>query len=281
MGSEKNKSILTKLTGIPVQVIYMLVILSVALPLISPIGMPIPYSKMTLSAYDLVESFPAGSAAVFDYSISPGNYAECSPGAIAVSIHMLRRGMKVVYVSTSQDGPMFVIRDVTPAAQSIGKKYGEDFVLIGFLPGIDTGISSLLRDMQSLAPNDYYGNRIDSLPMMKTIKSGKDVSLVLYTGGGGDQQLAWIRQAVTVYGCKYLDIPNSVLTPNAVPFYPNQIHGIVNSIRGGAEYELLIKRAGIGVAQMDAVSVSHLLVIALVIVGNIGYVGIQRMRKRK
>ena len=38
-----------------------------------------------------------------------------------------------------------------------------------------------------------------------------------------------------------------------------------------AEYELLLKRPGLAIAGVDAISMSHLLVIVLVIIGNVAY----------
>jgi hypothetical protein len=42
-------------------------------------------------------------------------------------------------------------------------------------------------------------------------------------------------------------------------------------LTSSAEYELLLKKPGLAVAGVDAVSTSHLMVVALVILGNIAY----------
>ena len=47
--------------------------------------------------------------------------------------------------------------------------------------------------------------------------------------------------------------------------------GILGGLRGGAEYEILINKPGASVAKMDSESISHLYIIALIIIGNIGY----------
>lgn len=279
MAAEK-KSIFRKITEMPVQVIYLAVLLVVIVPLVRPIGIPLLISPMTQAAYDTVESLPAGSAAVFDFSVGPGNYGEFGGSAPAMSIHLFRHGIKVIYVATSYDGPMFVISLVKPVAESIGKKYGEDWVLIGYIAGLDTGISSFLRDTHSLATTDYFGNPIANIPLMKNVKSGNDIRLAIYVGGGGDAHLAWIRQAVTPYGMKYIDMPSGTMAPNAFPFYPKQISGIVNSLRGGAEYEKLIGRQGVATSQIDAISTSHLLAFVLTIICNVAYFG-ERMRRSR
>ncbi|MFQ6003090.1 MAG: hypothetical protein ACE5KJ_05025, partial [Candidatus Zixiibacteriota bacterium] len=58
-------------------------------------------------------------------------------------------------------------------------------------------------------------------------------------------------------------------------FYPflasGQIVGLLGGLKGAAEYEILIQKPGMGQRGMDAQSVSHLVIILLVILGNTSY----------
>jgi hypothetical protein len=48
---------------------------------------------------------------------------------------------------------------------------------------------------------------------------------------------------------------------------------------GAAQYEVLVDRPGLGLGGMDAQSISHLVIIALILIGNIAYVAVGRKKK--
>jgi hypothetical protein len=50
-----------------------------------------------------------------------------------------------------------------------------------------------------------------------------------------------------------------------------QVKGLLQGLRGAAEYELLSGSAGIAAAGMDAQSLGHLLIIGSILVGNVAY----------
>jgi hypothetical protein len=50
-----------------------------------------------------------------------------------------------------------------------------------------------------------------------------------------------------------------------------QMIGLMSGLRGAAEYEMLLQQPSKGVAAMDALSASHLVMILFIIIGNIGY----------
>ncbi|MGC9317013.1 MAG: hypothetical protein ACP5KN_03125 [Armatimonadota bacterium] len=73
----------------------------------------------------------------------------------------------------------------------------------------------------------------------------------------------------------------------ATDLYPylqsHQLVGLINGLKGAAEYELLLGLEGEdapGMLGMSAQSIAHLLIIVLVIVGNIAYFASGRHRRR-
>lgn len=55
-----------------------------------------------------------------------------------------------------------------------------------------------------------------------------------------------------------------------------QMKGIIPGLKGAAEYEKLIDRPAMATKLMDAQTLSHLLVIVFIVLGNIGYIKTQR-----
>ena len=51
-------------------------------------------------------------------------------------------------------------------------------------------------------------------------------------------------------------------------------------VDGAAEYELIIKRPGKGLGLTDALTNIHLLIVAFIILGNIGYLAKKRRKKQ-
>ena len=51
-----------------------------------------------------------------------------------------------------------------------------------------------------------------------------------------------------------------------------QISGFLAGIKGAAEYEKLLDRDGDGMIAMGSQSCGHLLIVALIVLGNVGYV---------
>ena len=63
-----------------------------------------------------------------------------------------------------------------------------------------------------------------------------------------------------------------VSAPGMAPFLQSgQLSALLPGLTSSAEYELLINRKGLAIAGVDAVSMSHILVVLLVVLGNIGY----------
>ena len=55
--------------------------------------------------------------------------------------------------------------------------------------------------------------------------------------------------------------------------------GLLAGMSGAAQYEVLVDRPGLGLGGMDAQSISHLVIIALILIGNIAYVAVGRKKK--
>jgi hypothetical protein len=58
------------------------------------------------------------------------------------------------------------------------------------------------------------------------------------------------------------------------------LNGIIAGLRGGADYEVLLKEPGKAVSAMPAQSTVHALIILFVIVGNVLYFASRRAARR-
>jgi len=93
--------------------------------------------------YDVIEALPTGSRILLDYAIAQDVEAEIGPFAVAVFHHMFRKsGLKLIFVSTTSNQSILLweeaIRETNPDAYE--KKYGEDYVMLGYFAGIETAM---------------------------------------------------------------------------------------------------------------------------------------------
>jgi hypothetical protein len=277
MMEENEMSFFDKLDKVDPRLIYILVFLIVSLPLIRPLGLPISMSPMTIAFYDAVEKVKSGDVVVVSIDYSAASSPEQYPQTKAVIHHLATKGAKIIGLGFWADGTPF-IDNAFKAVFGKSKdhpKYGTDFVNLGWVPAQEVGMKSLGGDVLGTCPKDYYGTSTATLPMMKDVKTGKDFKMVITLSSGTPGVPEWIRQIQAQYGVTFLYGVTAVSAPGVRIYFPGQAAGGLEGLAGAAEYEvLLIKYGYVGTLAppMDSQSLSHLLVIIFIVLGNVGYV---------
>jgi len=261
------------------KVVYTLLWMTLVIPYLSPLGLPIAVSPRTKTAYDTINALKPGDVIILSVDINAGAWGELGAGGTAIMRHLFEiPGIKIVIVNFDVQGHIFALR-ILDFIDKHGKEYGKDYVLLGFVPGGKAvGGAALASDIHKVFQKDFYGTDTSSLPMMEKIRSYKDVSVIVDVDWGQGTE-AFLYQWVGPYKSKLIAHMTSMMAPTFEPHYnAGNIIGFIVGIRGAAEYELLAKKPGVGVATTDALSASHLLVVLSVIVGNIVYFSMKRRR---
>jgi hypothetical protein len=243
-------------------------------------GLPITVSQSTIEFHGIIDEIKQGNVIWFDTAFGPGSWTENGPQSIVVWRHIIDKGGKVLFVSTVNDGPRMyelIVDQVDPEA--IGLEYGVDYVNIGFIAGLETAQAALATDTWSLVTEDVYGNKFDSLPLMNEIRTGEDADIVICATSSGDRTVGWVRQLHEKFGTTILTLPISIGITSIQPYYESgQVSGILYGSRGAAEYEILTNRPGEAVTQTDALTMQHILLISVVIIGNLLYLNERRKK---
>ena len=258
---------LEKLLNIDRRVIYVLVAIIVAVPLLKPIGLPFAVTGETEKAFAAVESLSAGDVVVFGFDYDAGGAAEVHPQSEVFFDHLMKKGVKVIACSITQQGPVFADKAWDKwAAQD--KVYGTDFVNLGFFAGGESALASFAKDIPGFVSVDYNGKAISGMPAFDGIATAADVDLFVDIATGSI--LPYIQ---------YFQGPfKKPLTGGAIGSQisryqsysdTKQIQGYLGSLRGAAEYEKLLGVSGKATASMDAQSAAHLLIAVLIVVGNV------------
>ena len=264
-----------RLVDLDRRILYAIILILVAIPLINPIGLPISVSPMVADAFQVVDGLEAGDKIVWAFDYTVGGGPDCHPQSIAVWEHLFLKDIKVVAVSFVPEGAQFS-REMVMDWEARGKVYGEDMADVGFIAGFETAIGEFVGNPTGASPTDVRGNRVADLPIMEGINDIGDFSLVAAIATGAPGPFEWVRQ-LAGYDVPYLPGVVTVMGPQTIPYYESgQAVGLLMGMRDAASYEVLNEQPGLATAAMDSQSFAHLFIILLVVLGNIVYFVTQR-----
>jgi len=285
MGEE---SIWIKLGALDRRILYWTLFILLAVPFIHPLMLPVSISETTYSLYNFVEKLGPDDVVVIGIQFGVSAWPECLPGLVAVTKHLISRGAKIIIWGfyTDVDMTMDALKSRVPQLKGPGEtagagdyKYGEDWVYVGLIAGGEPSVAALADDLHAVVKADKYGTPAKDLPLLASVSGAKDISLVI-TGDTGDYGWFYVRQWNTRYGTPIAEIGIAMIYSEFIPYYQaGQMIGLLKGVRGGAEYETLIKSPGEAIQRMDALNVSHLLTIFFIVVGNIGYFATRGKRR--
>lgn len=252
-------------------VIYLFVTVAMLIPLVKPLGIPVPVGKDARKYYDAVNALKPDDIVWMDSHLSLSAAVECYPQMVATAIHAYKRGAKIVFLAMNPDGQPFAEKAMNEVIAQ-GAKYGEDVIYLGFVPGGEPALAALLADVHKAVPNDYKVTPLASLPLGARIRSGKDIAVAVPVTSDASAPDYWTRQVKPYPNIALLMASQASLWPKIQPYTATgQIKAALNGARGAAEYELLINRKGQATASMDATSVAYLTFIFLILIGNLAF----------
>jgi len=261
------------------RIIHLLVFLSMLIPLLRPLGIPIPIGETSRAVYDYIQALGPADVLLVSSNFSVPQAPECLPQMTCVTLHALSRGAKIVVIASSADGARYATT-VTELAVDEGARYGTDIVLLGFLPGEEAGVSAFLADVHRTFATDQEGTPLANLPLMQTVHTGSDFKGVSVTTASANDMDFWPRQ-LQKYGAALIMASQASSWPKLQPYLRSgQVTAGLNGQRDAAEYELLLHRPASSVAAMDATSGAYLLIVALVVASNVAYFVFERRKGR-
>lgn len=256
------------------QLLYTLLVFTIVIPLLNPIGLPIGISSRTRAIYSYIDNnLTPGSPVMIDLSYEMASRGELEPEVIAIAKQLFQDGHKLVFMGTSTWAPVVFSLVQSQASDVFAQKeYGKDYVFLGYVAGGESAVISLAKSISKTIAVDNYGHAISSLPLMSTADKATDYGLVFVVSSGTDTFGYYVRQWYTLYGTKLLFGALSVIAPSIEPYVgAGQAIGMISGQRAAAEYELLVGRKGLASASMDAQSFAHGLILAFIILGNVFY----------
>ncbi len=261
--------------------IYLLVALAVIFPLIVPATFKVHITPEARQLFDAIEALPDSSIVMLTFDYYPSTLAETEPISVAALHHLFRKDCRVLTMTTIPLGGPSIAERVTRAlAKEHGKVYGVDYVNLGFKYNYVAVLKGMGTSIEAIYPMDNSSTPLSELPMMESIRNYDDISFIFVVSDN-----AIVDYWISIVNAEYATPVGIGVTAVSAPKYyafisSGQVTGLLGGMKGAAEYERLVKAEGMALKGMAMQSLVHLLIIALVIIGNIGFFASRRARRR-
>lgn len=271
-------NLLERIVKIDRRVIFLVMGVVVAIPILKPMPLPTRVSPPVRDLYEAVDRLPARSVVLISIDYDPTSAPELSPANLALVRHCFSKDLHIVSVGFIAPGIPLGERALEQAAKEYGKKYGVDYVNLGYKTAPVATMLMMGKEIWDVYPKDHYGKPLSEYPLMQNLHSYKDIALILDFAHGALAEY-WIGYVGTRFQKPVGIFVTAVMAAQYYPYYnSHQLVGLSGGLKGSSEYEALIKHPGNATAGMTAQSFAHVAIIVFIVLGNLAYFA---TRKRK
>lgn len=252
--------------------IYLSVAITVIIPLIWRVDIPISITPEARQIFDAIEALPDSSTVMLTFDYYASATPETEPSSRAALHHLFRKDCKVVTMTTIPlGGPAISERVTREIAALYDKEYGVDYINLGYKANYIAVLSGMGSSIETIYPADNSGVPLSRFPIMDNIKNYDDIDFIFVVSDN-----AIVDYWISIVNAQYHTPVGAAVTAVSAPKYfpmvsSGQMTGLLAGMKGAAEYEILVGERASAVKGMGAQSLVHFLIIFLVILGNVGY----------
>lgn len=286
--------IFIKLGQLDRRFIFILIGLSVLIPLLRPdwINIPIKTTSNSRIVFEELNSLKSGDKVLLSFEYGASTKPEIHPMSIAILQHLFSKGIKVYTVPLWPEGLMmakFAIEEVV-SSNLFKVKEHVDYVSLPYKAGGEIIIRGIATDLRSIFTQDINNTLLSEIPMMNGVNNISDFDFVFDLSAGVPGNAEWVQFACDEYNIPLSSGCTSIMVTDAIPYVESgQIRGILAGMPGAAEYEQMVFEylntnrnneylngkvsivPGKATSRMSAQSIAHLLMVVFIIFGNISY----------
>tara|TARA_Y100001954_G_scaffold39863_1_gene40000 strand:+ start:415 stop:1311 length:897 start_codon:yes stop_codon:yes gene_type:complete len=290
------KNYILKLGNLDRRIIFLLIGLTVLIPLINPnlIDLPLGEDRNTRVVYDSISNLNTNDKVLISFAYGASTKPEVHPMAVGLLNHLFSKGVKVYIVSLWPESPIMAEQAISSVRNSnlFSIEDGIDYVMFDYKVGGFVVIKGIADNFRDIYQQDKNGKSINDLPIMEGIYDVTDFDFVFDFSAGVPGNAEWVQ-----YACDPKNVPlssgcTSIMVTDAIPYVESgQLKGILAGMPGAAEYEKMVYDfmvneqmsnnsfinpqgnivKGKAYARMSAQSVAHLLMVLFIVIGNIAY----------
>jgi hypothetical protein len=262
--------------GVLRRLIYLLIALAVIVPLFGGGGWfgeaELPSGAAT-DFYNAIQNLPSNSVVLLAFDYDPSTAAEMDRLAEPILWHLMDRKVRLMAVSLLPTGPAVAGNLLDRVAGEHGEyQYGQNYVNLGYIPGQAAAPSELASDLRALVPQDYQQRKsLGELPATQDVNGIQDVSLIIELAAQQRTLQWWIEQVGSQHQVEIMAAVSAAVEPTATPYHNSgQLVGLISGLPSAAQYEMKTNKwPSLAIASVDAQSVAHLAIVALVVLGSL------------
>jgi hypothetical protein len=277
-----------KLLELDRRVIYLLVFVSLSIPLLQGLSVRPARLRAAENFYSIVDKreLEPGQIAFVAFDFGPNSKAENEPQAIVALEHLMRKRIPfALFAQVPIAEPFLTSIPETVAANLMREfpserwEYGRDWINLGYRPGTGIIVSAISRtdDIAALFKTDAKGNNLSDIPLFAGVKKLEQIKyLIQFTSlvGTFETYLQYFQKKdyrpIFLHGCTSITVPKAYIYLDS-----KQLQGLLEGVAGAAWYSYLLEQqfpnrqpdnarvinTGLGVAL--------LLIMALIFLGNL------------
>ena len=295
----KLKNILIKLGEVDRRYIFLIIGLSVLIPLLKPswVNIPIKSTKNSQIVFDELNNLKSGDKVLLSFAYGASTKPEIHPMSIAILQQLFSKGIKVYAVPLWPEGLMMAkyALDEVIDSKLFDIKEHIDYVSLPYKAGNSIVIRGIATDIRSLYSQDINNTLLGKIPMMEGVNKIADFDFVVDLSAGFPGNAEWVQYACDEYNVPLTSGCTSIMVTDAIPYVESgQIRGILAGMPGAAEYEQMVFEylnntsdsefinkdiqiiPGRATSRMSAQSIAHLLMVVFIVLGNISYYLVRR-----
>ncbi len=224
--------------------LYILFTLTVIIPMVYPLGLPIGVTDWTRDYKATLDRVPAGGICLLTVDYCAGGEPTRLPAAVDTIRYLMKKNVKIISlgilmpISTQLQINIFDQIDWAGA----GYVYGVDYVLLGYFIGDENFCAAAAEDFPGTVKQDYYTTRVSQLPLIMKIQTSADVDIVAVMTDYGGYVTYWGRQWPST---PTMGLVTATIVGDVLAYYPHIYTGFLDASGAGvAEFEVLASMPG-------------------------------------
>jgi hypothetical protein len=269
-----QSSILTKIRDLDSRIIYAILIISLLIPYVRPLGLPIPIGSEIENYYEFITTVEEGSVVAVELASDPSTIPQLRSAHQITILELFKRNCKILFFHMRDDAaPLheemmeWVLAKFTTDTKPV---YGEDYVNLGYLVDAESTVAALADGVKDFVSEDAYGNALSSLSMLDDINDGSDFDFVVWNDGSRGIFTYMLRQWQEVYGTPLVVIAVAINKPTVLPYLQSgQVSVASFGVDGSAQMEYISGYVGSATKQTEPGSLAALSLTILLLISNV------------
>ncbi len=224
---------------------------------------------------DTVSNLSVHTPVLVSFDYSPSYAGELDPLALALVRQLAARSVPMVAMSTKPEGVGMAEKICTTVAGEMeGYRYGEDYVILGYLPGQEAGLRTLKKGLGYAFKEDHIRHQpLSELPVTGGIASVTDLEHIIVLSDETDIVRRWIEQVRRGNIILLHALVSTRIEPLLVPYeQAGQLETLVGGAYGAPEYERASGMEGMAGRTVDADVFLFFVMLLVAVITNVVYI---------